>query len=397
MSSNRQFFREKQPAAVFKHKLLENYLHIWAARLGRWNPQGLAFIDGYAGEGRYGSGYAGSPAIALKVAREGRQKAPLRSIFVEKAGSVAAILEQVIEAEGSGLDVVGPLRGTLEEQLPAVLGAASGRPALFFLDPFGTSLDMRLLVDRVLRRHDRVPTEVLLNFNIESVWRIGGLLAKRTSSHAAAAEAGLKNLDRFLGGSWWQDCFLDARRALEMDDDYATAGRAAQIVADEYARLVCSSSGYSHLKVPVRRNREALPFFSLMLFYTHDAAKLPFLASAARAHQVWRQELWERYSADYNRDALPILFRDLEREAKDETEAIRMQAISEIQDNVRRLLEGKSSLKLSPVIEELFGLVIGTAGEPELRAALRGLEQEGLIRHFSGTVRLDQLTIHRAA
>ena len=163
MTQHNSFFREGQPAAVFKHKLLTDYLSLWTAKLGRLSPQGVTFLDGYAGAGQYEDGGHGSPLIAMRVARKFRSfQSPvdLQCIFVEKVPETAERLRQVIAREGNGLNVVGPLLGDLSGNLEAVLNEAGTKPLLAFLDPFGTSLPADLLLDQLMKRTKGAHTEV---------------------------------------------------------------------------------------------------------------------------------------------------------------------------------------------------------------------------------------------
>jgi three-Cys-motif partner protein len=392
MGNNREFFREKKPAAIFKHKLLEDYLAPWAAKLGSFNPQGLAFVDGYAGSGRYDANEEGSPVIAMKAARK-LGSSNLRCVFVEKLATNAGKLAQVVLHEGHGLDVVGPLHGTLEDRVDDVLGAIEGRPALVFLDPFGTALSADLLVDKILCRPGRSTTEVLLNFNIEAVWRFGGFLNSQRAMAGVHGKATLDTADRFLGGDWWHDSFRNARRAMSAEDEYRTAAEAAMEVAERYAQMISDKAGVQALSVPVRRERTTQPFFSLMLFHSHDAAKLPFIDAAARAHRNWRHAHWDRY-AEKHSDPMALFDLDTLPDRESEDARLSAEAVQTIEENLRALLAETSTLPLGQHMEAVFGLTLGTAGASELRKAVGSLYRAGFVE--KPPARLDRAILHRA-
>lgn len=65
------FFESKKSAAILKHAILSRYLVQFTAKTGSRSPQGrVAFVDGHAGEGRYEDGEPGSPALAIKTAKD---------------------------------------------------------------------------------------------------------------------------------------------------------------------------------------------------------------------------------------------------------------------------------------------------------------------------------------
>lgn len=86
MTANDAFFKQRKPVAVFKHKLLVDYLTAWATKLSVYSNGAVAFLDGYAGTGRYEDGTPGSPLVAMNAAQALRdQQSPkvLRNFFVE--------------------------------------------------------------------------------------------------------------------------------------------------------------------------------------------------------------------------------------------------------------------------------------------------------------------------
>lgn len=392
MGNSREFFREKKPAAIFKHKLLEDYLTPWAAKLGSFNPQGVAFVDGYAGSGRYDGSEEGSPVIAMHAALK-VPRSNLRCVFVEKLAANASRLSEVISAEGNGVDIVGPLQGTLEERIDTVLKAIEGRPALIFLDPFGTALSADLLVDKILRRPGKASTEVLLNFNIEAVWRFGGFLNSARAMNGVNGKPTLETADRFLGGDWWHESFRTARKAMDAQGEYRSAAEAAMEVAERYAQMISSRAGVHALSVPVRRERTTQPFFSLMLFHSHDAAKLPFIDAAARAHRNWRHAHWERY-AEKHSDPMALFDLDVLPDRESEDNRLSAEAVRTIETNLRSLLSDRSSISLGENMEAAFGLTLGTAGARELRKAVANLHSGGLIQ--KPPTRLDRAWLHKA-
>ena len=389
MTKNVDFFREKKPAAVFKHKLLEDYLSAWSPKLNLRNKnRGVSFVDGYAGQGRYDGSSPGSPAIAMQVARKG--KSNLQCVFVEKDPATAQVLKNVIKKEGFGLDVRGPFVGDLESQLENVLQAVGTKPALFFLDPFGTALERDLITSQILMR-ESLSTELLLNFNIEAVWRMGGALKHAKSARTSSAQKTIEAADRFLGGDWWHSDFVEARHVAEKEKNLRPAALAAERVANTYADQISSKSGYSTMSVPIRRKEHQAPFFHLMLFYKHQDAKLLFADSAARAHQHWRATFWERYK-DEEENSLTLFPIDAELEASNANEELSKKAVTYISKKIDELLQEHSSIDVSDNLEKLFGPYMGTAFNKDLRKAWK--TSKLALPPISGT-KLDRQLIKR--
>lgn|GEM_PF-5691372 len=140
----------------------------------------------------------------------------------------------------------------------------------------------------------RGSVEVLLNFTIEGVWRIGGHL------RAGGTGPAISRADDFLGGSWWHEPFRLARIGAESTGSRAPAAKAAHTVAEKYNQMIAAETGYSVLSVPVRRTPGSEPFFQLSLIYRHPAAELLFADAAAKANQEWRRIFWDREAENAN-------------------------------------------------------------------------------------------------
>lgn len=68
MPSSSDFFGQRNAQAVLKHGILTRYAYYFAGRAGSATQGRVAFIDGYAGEGRYEDGNPGSPLLLASQA-----------------------------------------------------------------------------------------------------------------------------------------------------------------------------------------------------------------------------------------------------------------------------------------------------------------------------------------
>ncbi|MFE7190370.1 three-Cys-motif partner protein TcmP [Kitasatospora sp. NPDC057541] len=187
----------------FKHDLLSRYIPKFGGMTG--SPGGeVVYLDGYAGEGRYLNGESGSADRVLRVAAAHQDRGQVRwtCFFAERSAESFVQLETLVnEYRSRGVDARafhGDVHGLVDE----VLAAAVGRPLFLFLDPCGLALPFERLVDILARRRSTArwpPTELLLNFSMMAVRRIGG------NSHSPKGnERTNERLDAVCGGTWWR-------------------------------------------------------------------------------------------------------------------------------------------------------------------------------------------------
>ncbi len=394
MVANDDFFQRRQAAAVLKHGVLERYMTIFASMTGSASRGGrVYYIDGYAGPGRYEPeagqtlGSPGSPllaaAIAARLSKAGRD---LRCTFIERDPAHAANLQSVLDQEWQGAGNYEVKQGEVEDHLADAVGTAAADPLLIFLDPFGTALAYELLVAQIAGRPRAAKTEILLNFNIDSVRRIGGRLSETLTPGTAkydARELTLRRVDGFLGDKWWRQVYSDN---FTPGQD-GSASRAATVVADQFRSRLGAATGLKSMDVPVRRRPGHVPLFLLTLFYGHDAAGYKFADVASLANRDWRhynrqldlaEELDRLHSAPtlFNVDSM------VEDEAEKAADTIEKHLnaawVDGVAANIRELMRTRSAVPLAEV-DAIYGDAFGVAGEKHLRAAWDRVAAEGLV------------------
>lgn len=387
MTSHGKHFDNKQAAAVLKHALLANYLMPFATMTSSYSQGNRAwYIDAYAGPGTYerkageSSGAPGSPLIALGISRTLSTFAKplnLRCIFIEKNAKFAKSLEAIVQA-GNFPGEPSVLKGSAESRLPEAVGKVGNDPLLTFLDPFGTSLPRALMISALMQRPDKVPNEVLLNFHLGSVGRIGALLGKPSDLTPEDLKT-IARLDAFLGHDDWRDTFLaHYQPAVPLS---ATAGALA--VASQFREKVKTETGYESFAIDIRRAVRGVPIFQLTLFFRHSAAEYKFADAASVANAAWRKRVVEdeaRKNADEYPDALLQLdFSEAQFEDKWKRDEIALARSWEasIQSNLRSLLAAKQAVPVQSHVKEIFGEHLGLAGEKHLRAAWKALAADG--------------------
>lgn len=386
MPSNSAFFAHPQPAAAFKHGILQRYPVVFAAKAGSVTSGRVVFLDGYAGSGQYDDGSPGSPLLFMRAARQSTEiQRKVAAVFVEQhPDRYARLCELLADACSTGVDY-RTIEGDLGAHLPELLPSTAGSALFAFLDPFGTALDREHLRSGLLGRVGRAPTEVLLHFSVSTVARIGGLLRAAFRDQRALDERDRKtvaNVDRFLGGTWWRESF----RTVAGEEDLVTATEVALDVAGRYCNALAAETGFRSVSMPVRPAPMRAPKYVLVLFTRHPEGVWEFASTLGGAGMDWRQAVYEteqahRESVLRGHPAQQLLFdiapepfnrEGYERASRDSW----AQAIAE---NIQRLLAKHGDFRITQRTVEVYGSVLGQAWEKHVRRAVKDLHRQGAI------------------
>jgi three-Cys-motif partner protein len=301
-------------------------------------------------------------------------------VFVERDDERFAALEQVM-SQVSGQIRPDLKHASLDECLPQILDEAKDAALFAFLDPFGPALDFQLVHSSLLGRPSPPPTEVLLHFSVSAVARMGGALRKVRTDKRPMSDADHKSaarLDRFLGGTWWQDHFA----AVLDERDTQRATDAAMRVADRYRQMVTDGTSFVSVSMPVRPRPGRLPKYVLVLFTRHLEGVWAFADALGKAGVDWN-EAWMRQGFAGNGgsrspslfDEDPSIVFDRERYEPDH----RDQWIATIAGNIRAMVEAGSRFRIADRVLEVYGDTLGSAWIPHVRAAVQQLHREGVI------------------
>jgi three-Cys-motif partner protein len=411
MTAHDDFFQRKQAAAVLKHGILTRYPPVFATMTGSTSTGGrVVYLDGYAGPGRYepepgeAIGAPGSPLPAVQNASTvARWSRDLHCIFIERNAKYASNLRQVLSVEAPVALKYEVLQGDVEQRLDDALDLTGDSPLLAFLDPFGTALPYQQMVNRLMKRGD-LKTEVLLNLNLEMVWRIGGGFLsgdetddERTSSGRSAT---LERVDNFLGGAWWRDSFRQAR----VSGFRGSAAAAAQEVASEFRHRVERSTGFRSFAVPISRRPGHPPLFLMILFYRHPAAPYQFNDAVSGANGDWREHFRQVDLAEElaKQQAQPDLFGSefvvevSEQDARAVEERLENTWTDVVTANIRQLVAQQPTVSVQSQFDKVYGTTLGLAREKHVRRAWDRLADEGVVQPRNKAEKLRRLTIIRA-
>ncbi|MEV2255912.1 three-Cys-motif partner protein TcmP [Streptomyces sp. NPDC050147] len=378
------FWQDKALPSVFKHELLKRYVPQFGGMTGtQSHDKRVVYLDGYAGEGRYENGLPASAEIALRVASHFRARhgITLECFFTEAQQRSFEKLDQVVEHYRKGGVVAHARRGEVDTVLDAVIQRAAREPLFLFLDPCGLVLPQDRLVDVLARQRPqkRPATELLMNFSMMAVWRLGGHVRSPKGN-----ERSLQRFDDVCGGTWWREHFADAAAPTATE---GAAEDAIEAVAAEYSRLLAQRTGMFVQSVPVSHAPHKRAVYRLVFATRSQYGLWVFGDTVARARDEWWKTLDAREESGGMLPLWPM------RPDPDEVAAL---AIPKIAENLGKLLlRTRSPVKVVDHTLEIFGDFYGQVTEPVVRKAVRLLHEQGRTpSNGVGVKRTREITVH---
>lgn len=354
--ANANYWKDARLPGVLKHSLLKRYLPVFLIRTSSVAGR-AAYFDGFAGRGIYENGKLGSAGQMLEFAvgqQFGNRKVPLSLFLCERDAESFAVLDQLCEKYRSkGIDV-RTRRDDATAYLRDSLPAFSTMPAFLFLDPCGVGIPFEDLVAALNRGGDKPwpPTEVMINFSLEALRRIGGIVTS-----PKPIEASMKTLDTSLGGSWWRDYFRDMPPA-----------KAVDAVVDEFGRRLEEATGMTLIAIPVHRAPKQKPLYYLIFGTRHPAGIWNFAHCAAKATEDW----WAEVRAKQEQVEGPTLF-DVTPQITD----VEADAVPIIAAQIEYLTRTHGEIRLGDFPAEVFGPFLGRVRDSAARAAVKHLHKSG--------------------
>lgn len=351
------YWDERNLPSVFKHALLDKYVPQFAGMTGSWSTEKrVVFLDGYAGRGRYKNDTPGSAERIMKIAQHQFATANLAwtCYFVEQNDESAAALDAVVaEYVTDGVDARAH-HGDVEDILGEVLTAADGLPLFLFLDPTGFGLPYDVLVRLLTERRRDVwpPTEVLLNFSLNAVRRIGGHVRSPRGN-----ESTKHRLDLAVNGDWWRDLFKSG----------VTDEAVEQVVA-RFTDDLSRDTQMRIVSVPVARAPNHKPLYHLAFGTRSQHGLWAFGDSVARATQAW----WDTLEEVEAQEEPGTLFSGTQT-IRPTLETIEANAIPVIADNLAAILRDKPAFKTVDETLRVLGDYYGQVREPVVRQAVKRL------------------------
>jgi hypothetical protein len=158
-----------------------------------------------------------------------------------------------------------------------------------------------------------------------------------------------------MGGSWWQDVWL------EYGDD---SRGACQAIVDGWRSRIERDTGYRTAEIPVADKWSGAPDYHLMLLTDHDHGLWVFNEACSYAMRDYRA------ACDKVQPQLELL---------PPLTAHEPEWIDEIASSVRALVDAGVTTTVCSAIPQVFGASRGLARQMHLRTALKRLYREGLL------------------
>ncbi|UGU31369.1 three-Cys-motif partner protein TcmP [Mycolicibacterium smegmatis] len=354
--ANDNYWKDARLPGVLKHSLLKRYLPVFLIRTSSIAGR-AAYFDGFAGRGVYDDGKLGSAGQMLEFAagqQYGPKSTPISLYLCEKNPESFAVLDELCNKYRAKHIDVSTRRDDAASYLRDSLPQFAELPAFLFLDPCGVGIPFEDLVAALNRGADKPwpPTEVLINFSLEAVRRIGGHVTSRTPN-----ETTMQTLDTSLGGDWWRTHF-----------ERGVTDEAVNAVVEGFARRLSQATKMTLIGIPVRRAPTHKPIYHLIFGTRHPAGIWNFAHCAAKATEDW----WAQVRLDEERKLGPALFETSPRIIDVEKDAVPV-----IAANIQRLIEERGEIRLGDFPVEVFGEFLGRVRESAARQAVKLLFKEG--------------------
>jgi three-Cys-motif partner protein len=335
-----EFHSERKAWSAIKHVILEKYIALFVSKLGSSRGR-LFFVDGFAGQGRYGDGSEGSPLISAKrtvspISRD--HIGVLNCINVEDDPEAFQNLQENTK-EFVERGFVRNLQGTFQDRLDEILQLTRGQMALFFIDPFGAKGVELDQLETIAKRGRS--TEVLVRFDDIRVKRLitqmAGLRDKWFDEAAVKTAASFQSLVKGLA---------DENAISSVLDEHPNS---RQLIVEGYENLVKRKKLFRYsLSYPIRNPTTSGHRYFLVHFanhpdaYTHMAR---FMAAAERSASRFQKELFAKEQMLLGIDA------DIEKDVKRKN-------VERIAIEINRLVGANGWKGKSFPVREIFALVV---------------------------------------
>jgi three-Cys-motif partner protein len=356
-----EFFDARREWSAWKHQILEKYLRVWCSKLGS-TSKALVFVDGCAGEGKYGDGSIGSPLIAARMNDLPSFAGKMRLLVVafEKEPETAAKLRVALSPWTSRRP---PVAQVFEESFEQGIATAAPQlkdvPTLYFLDPYSmASLTPEALAPLLAGTHNK--KELLVRIDPVEFARWLGQL-KGADRNARGKKLAIA-FERRL-----QTSGFDPEDIRGMAQEELVQGEAPARLLAGFLELF-SSFVYAQL-IPIRPSFGAAPKY-FMLFCTdspHGAALMNDVVGTTE-DEIWDESLAREEEAS-GQGSLFNPGRPIR--------ATRSQAIREILEYLRARKGPVAWIEIRAALAQAFG---SDLRDKEHRAALQELHRRGAVK-----------------
>lgn len=275
---NDDFFAEKKPWSKVKDELLACYLKPYVLKI-LYTRKPLAYVDCFAGKGKFDDGSLGSPLIALDILQQGLISTKLEGKVRIRAAFIDLNYASDLEANLSDYTGVKIIRGSYEDTIDELLKSQKGCNVFLYIDPYGIkALDCTQF--DIFANGQFNTIELLINLNsfgfIREACNAMGTkfkiddssffddLVEYDSTVLDASDKSIDALNRIAGGDYWREIIKKYK-----------SGEINGYEAEEYfSKLYCQrlSESYKYvLNMPIRIQQNQHPKYRMIHATNHPA------------------------------------------------------------------------------------------------------------------------------
>ncbi len=275
---NDDFFVEKKPWSKVKDELLGCYLTPYVSKiLCTYKP--VAYVDCFAGKGKFDDGNPGSPLIALDIFQEGLAKTKMDGKARIDAAFIDLNYAGDLETNLSAYPGVKIVSGAYEDTIDELLKSKTGWNVFLYIDPYGIkALDCSKFDAFANGQFNTI--ELLINMNsfgfIREACNAMGTKFKVDDSGffddlveydptiLDATDKSIEALNRIAGGDYWREIIIKYKSG-EID-----GYKAEEYFSEQYCQRLSESYTYV-LNMPIRIQQNQHPKYRMIHATNHPA------------------------------------------------------------------------------------------------------------------------------
>lgn len=273
---NDDFFVKKKPWSKVKDELLGCYLKPYVAKILHTRKP-LAYVDCFAGKGKFDDGNPGSPLIALDIIQQGLASTKLTGNTRIGAAFIDLNYASDLEMNLSAYTGIRIVSGAYEDTIEDLLKAKAGCNVFLYIDPYGIkALDCTKFDAFANGQFNSI--ELLINMNsfgfIREACNAMGTkfkidddgffddLVEYDPTILDTSDKSIESLNRIAGGDYWKEIIARYR-----------SGEIDGYTAEEYfSQQYCQRLGKSYtyvLNMPIRIQENQHPKYRMIHATNH--------------------------------------------------------------------------------------------------------------------------------
>ena len=320
---NDDFFKQKKDWSEVKDQLLGCYFKPYIQKVLHTRKP-IAYVDCFAGKGKFEDGNPGSPIIALDTINECVSKTTMASSYIETT-FIDLNYGEDLKKNLSGYPRVNIISGRFEDNIDGILQNKNGYNVFLYIDPYGIKALNCAMFDR-FANNGFYSIELLINMNSfgfirEACHAMGTTfsiddkaifddLVEYDPTELSASDKSVLELDEIAGGTYWHTIIKD------YNDKKIDGYEAEERFARQYCQRLMKSYKYV-LNMPLRIKRGQRPKYRMIHATNHPDGCLLMVDNICNRWQalqdIQNQGQLSFFEEDINNNAVDMV--DLEQKA----------------------------------------------------------------------------------